>query len=287
MKTKQITQGAMFCAIYGLILFLNQQTALFIESGLSWIFVFPILIYTAKSNSHSGFVCALAMGLETIFFGGFTTWFYSWTSLLTGFIYGVGIQKKWPGEIKIGATFLVTIISYTLIFFFWAKIFDFDYVADFEIIHTMIPFLDMSVFITLIILGLSILQTLCIHLIAALICIRMKIESAPIKKISEIQAPKWVGLFSILVFAVFFLSQNVIKCPQEIQDIILIIFFIDIILLDYYGTIYLLHRCCTTKKRLKWSFWICLGAFIPVLNGIWILLGELDCLLGLRLKEKE
>ena len=287
MKTKQITQGAMFCALYGLILFLNQQTALFIESGISWIFVFPILIYTAKTNSYAGLICALAMGFETIFFGGFTTWFYSWTSLLTGFIYGLGIQKRWPGEIKIGLTFFVTILSYILIFFFWAKIFEFDYAADFEIMHEIMPFLDMSVFITLIILGLSVLQTLCIHLIAALICVRMKIETAPIKKISEIQAPKWVGIASILVFVVFFLSQNVIKCPQGIQDIILIFFFVNLALLDYYGTIYLLNRFCRTKRRVRWSFWICLGAFIPVLNVIWIGLGELDCLLGLRMKEKE
>ena len=40
-KTKQITKGAMVCAIYGALLFLNQQSALMIESSASWIFCFP------------------------------------------------------------------------------------------------------------------------------------------------------------------------------------------------------------------------------------------------------
>ena len=48
-KTKQITTGAMVCAIYGALLFLNQQSALMIESSASWIFAFPVLIYTIKA----------------------------------------------------------------------------------------------------------------------------------------------------------------------------------------------------------------------------------------------
>ena len=49
-KTKQITKGAMVCAIYGALLFLNQQSALMIESSASWIFAFPVLIYTAMNG---------------------------------------------------------------------------------------------------------------------------------------------------------------------------------------------------------------------------------------------
>lgn len=84
-KTKQITKGAMVCAIYGALLFLNQQSALMIESSASWIFAFPVLIYTAMSGVKMGALVTVCMGLMTMFFGGFTTWFYSWTSLLIGF----------------------------------------------------------------------------------------------------------------------------------------------------------------------------------------------------------
>ena len=53
-KTKQITKGAMVCAIYGALLFLNQQSALMIESSASWNFAFPLLIYTAMNGLKMG-----------------------------------------------------------------------------------------------------------------------------------------------------------------------------------------------------------------------------------------
>ena len=287
MNTKQITQGAMVCAIYALLLFLNQQTALFIETGFPWIFVFPILIFTAKSNGYAGFICTVAMAFVTVLFGGFTTWFYSWTSLLIGYIYGLGIQKHWAGNIKLLMTFIFTAISYILIFLFWSKMFEFDFTADFEIIHQILPFLNLPAFLAIVVLFMSILQTLCIHLVAILICNRMKIETAPVKMVYQIQAPKWVGIVSIVIFAVFFLTQNVIKCSKGIQDIFLVIMFADMLLLDYYGTVFLLNRIRKNKKRQIQSFWICMGAFITFVQILWVILGELDCLFDLRKKEKK
>ena len=285
MNTKQITQGAMVCAIYGLLLFLNQQTALFIESGFSWIFVFPILIYTAKSNGYAGFICTIAMALETVFFGGFTTWFYSWTSLLIGYVYGLSIQKQWPNGMKLAITFFFTVISYALIFTFWAALFQIDYTTDFEWIHQILPFMNIEAFMGIAVLFLSLLQTLCIHLIAILICVRMKIAMRPIKTVVQIQAPKWVGIVSIFIFIVFFSSLNMLEYSKGVQNIILVIFFVDLFILDYYGTIYLLNRIRKNKKCQRQSFWICLGAFTPIVQVVWILLGELDCLFNLRNKE--
>ena len=284
MNTREITQGAMVCAIYGLILFLNQQTALFIESGLSWIFVFPILIYTAKTNKQAGMIGMIAMGLETIFFGGFTTWFYSWTSLFIGYVYGVGIQQHWQGMSKLAITFIFTMISYLLIFFLWAKLFEIDYAADFVLIQKFIPYINITTFILLMVLSLSILQTLCIHLLASLICMRMRIESVPLKNIWQIEPSKPTGIVSLAIFVVLFLGNNVIKYSKGIQNFILIILFIDLIALDYYGTIYLLKKYGSKNRKLV--FLICLGAFIPGVNIIWMLLGEVDCLFNLQLKEK-
>lgn len=96
----------MVCAIYGIMLFANQQFALAIEDGMSWIFAFPILIYAAQNPSSVAAVCAAAMALETFLFGGFTTWFYSWTSIVIGYLYGIGIYRRWSSDIKLVVTFL-------------------------------------------------------------------------------------------------------------------------------------------------------------------------------------
>ena len=62
-----------------------------IEASASWLFVFPVLIYTAMSGPKSGAIVGVAMALMTFLLGGFTTWFYSWTSLITGYVYGLGL----------------------------------------------------------------------------------------------------------------------------------------------------------------------------------------------------
>lgn len=44
---------------------LNQQTGLMIEASASWLFVFPVLIYTAMSGPKSGAIVGIAMALMT------------------------------------------------------------------------------------------------------------------------------------------------------------------------------------------------------------------------------
>ena len=87
MNTKQITRGAMMCAIYGLLLFLNQQTALTIETSANWLFAFPVLSYTSMYGNYGGGIVSIAMILMTFLFGGFTAWFYSCTAILIGYLY--------------------------------------------------------------------------------------------------------------------------------------------------------------------------------------------------------
>ena len=122
-KTKQITTGAMVCAIYGALLFLNQQSALMIESSASWIFAFPVLIYTVMSGVKMGALVTICMGLMTMFFGGFTTWFYSWTSLLIGFIYGAGVFKHAKNMTNFIICFILSIIANLCIILLWSTLF--------------------------------------------------------------------------------------------------------------------------------------------------------------------
>lgn len=280
-KTKQITRGAMVCAIYGVLLFANQQLALALEDGMSWIFAFPILIYAAQNPISVSVVCAIAMILETFLFGGFTTWFYSWTSITIGLFYGIGICKQWSNSLKLTITFFLSAVSYLFIFWLWAGIFGLDYTEDFELIHQWLPFLDLRVFMGVIVFVLSLLQTICIHLLAIMICLRMKIKVVPMKKVYEIKSRRWVGVVFIILLLLFFLSQILPSAAQGWKDLILLALIVDLCALDYYGIVYMLNVCIRTNKR-KLSFFAILGGFIPLVNIVWIVLGELDCLLDLR-----
>ena len=104
--TRDVTRGAMAAAIYALLLFLNQQTALGVETAIPWLFIFPIYLYAAASPFQASFTCALAMILETFLFGGFTTWFYSWTGILSGFLAGAAIRKGASGQVRLAILFV-------------------------------------------------------------------------------------------------------------------------------------------------------------------------------------
>ena len=141
-KTKQITKGAMVCAIYGALLFLNQQSALMIESSASWIFAFPVLIYTAMSGVKMGALVTVCMGLMTMFFGGFTTWFYSWTSLLIGFLYGIGVFKHFKNMTNFIFCFILSVLANLCIILLWSTLFGIDFYEDFHLISQYIPFIS-------------------------------------------------------------------------------------------------------------------------------------------------
>ncbi len=280
-NTKQITQGAMVCAIYGALLFLNQQSALMIETSASWIFAFPILIYTALSGFKIGLLVSFCMGIMTMFFGGFTTWFYSWTSILIGFIYGIGVFKKNKNMTNFIFCFILSTLANLMIILLWSGIFGIDFYEDFSLISEFIPFISLKVFTYLMIGCLGLLQALCIHLVSLMICMRMHIDIVPIQPLYKIESPRWVGLASGLIWIGFFFVQNVLKCSEGINEFAQILFFVDCVALLYFGIIYFMSLCVKHQKK-KWAFLAVFCAFVPGVNFIWMFMGELDCLLQLR-----
>ena len=284
MKTKQITHGAMMCAIYGVLLFLNQQTGLMIETSASWLFVFPILIYTAMNGIFCGIVVGITMALMTFIFGGFTTWFYSWMSLLTGTVYGIGLFYQWKNMTNFVICLIFSILSNICTVIIWSYLFGYDLVSEFETFRKILPFVDLGVFMIMFVVFLSLLQALCIHLVSLMICIRMHLPYQPITPIFKQKSSRFAGILSLFVWGIFFLCQNVVKCPKEVNDIVVVAWLFDCMFLLYYGVIYFMHFCILHKSR--WlSFLVIFLAFVPGINFIWMLMGELDCLFRLREKK--
>lgn len=281
MKTQQITRGAMVCAIYGVLLFLNQQTALTIETTASWIFVFPVLIYTAMNGFQPGLTVALCMGVMSFLFGGFTTWFYSWTSLITGFVYGLGLFYHFRNMVNFLLCFGFSIASNVCTVLVWAALFGIDAASEFAELKALLPFVDMQVIILISIVGLAFLQALCIHLVSIMVCMRMHIPYEPLTPLTSIKSSKKVGILSLFIWLFFLLFENVVECSKGLQSFMQLIWILDCIVLILFGTIYLLHICALHNKK-RFFFFVLLGAFIPMVNIVWMIIGEIDCLFQLR-----
>ena len=65
-QTRKITEGAMMCAIVGLVLFINRQLGNMLEYFMYWVLTFPILVYTAKYGVHNALVPSVSMLLLSL-----------------------------------------------------------------------------------------------------------------------------------------------------------------------------------------------------------------------------
>ncbi len=282
MKTKELTRGAMVCAIYGFILFLNQQTALGIETTMNWIFAFPVLIYTSMYGLNMGGIVAIAMALMTFLFGGFTTWFYSWTAILIGYIYGIGVKKRFKHTTNFTICAILSVLCSALIIYLWAGIFGYNLGSEFSTILAFVPWVHLDVLIFIFVLLLGILQAFCIHMIALMVNIRMHIEMRPLGSISDFPSPRWIAWLSIVLLPLCFFVQS--KVNANMRNLFQVLAIVDLMVLDFFGVLYFVQKSINRQKR-KGTFFAIIGGFIPFVQLIWIGAGLADCMFQLRKKD--
>lgn len=289
-QTRKITEGAMMVAIVGLLLFINRQLAGMIEVAMYWIMTFPILIYTAKYGVKDALVPAVSMILLSFMISAPTTIFYLISCDVTGILYGAGIRKKWKNGSLLWWTGVFTFVSYFVTTVLFAAMFGYDPNEDIVIIKNVIDFLNVDINIpiakiaaSLVIVEailMTVLQTMCIHMIANILLKRIKIEVRPMKNVLELRVPKFVG-YIILGIIVLFLMQNVIKLKQDVYTILLTLSFLCTVFAVGYGVLTLLCVAMVLRKRfLIFIIFLCL--FIPYINLMIGMIGLLDMIMDIR-----
>lgn len=277
-KTKPITYGAMCCGIYALLLLINQQTSLLLESSFSFIFAFPILVYTAMFGGKYGLVTGFSMILLTFFLGGFTTWIYSISSIAIGWGFGAGVYLKQSFFYQILWTFFISCLANYAILGVWAKIFGLDSSADMEMLNQFLPWLNWPTYLAILIVFTSVLESACIVLMARLLLVRLKIKMAPVPNLLTIQPSKTIGLVSIFIWVIaIFVNMNVIKLGNDGENLIFLVIVLDFFILDFYGILHVFKIAVQKQNRLLAALAV-LGAFVPGLNLVCIGLGEWDSL---------
>ncbi len=272
--TRDVTRGAMAAAIYALLLFLNQQTALGVETAIPWLFIFPIYLYAAASPFQASFTCALAMILETFLFGGFTTWFYSWTGILSGFLAGAAIRKGASGQVRLAILFVCQFAGNLLTTLVWAGLFDMDLTEDFALIQKYLPWLDMRIFILIFAGVLAAMTAVCVHLVGAALLQRLNIPCPPITPVSRIRPHRsmvWLSAAALVLFAV---CGNVVLWSEEARNWLLLPAICAMMYLDYLGCVRFLQKCVATGHR-SWAPVAVIGAFVPGLQLLWVIQGML------------
>lgn len=284
-QTKRITDGALMVAIIGMLLFINRQLAGALEYAMYWILSFPILIYTVKYGLKAALIPAAAMMLISVIIAMPTTMFYLASALLCGLMYGYGSARKWPNAMLLLSTGIVTFFSYLVTMVLFAGVFGYDPVDDLimaeqlgEVLHlgnvNMLQIaLICSILLTII---TSVLQTICVHLLAVMTLRRMKLPAPSIKSIFELRMPNWIGWISICIILLFYL-RNMLELDGNILILIVSLYSVTIILLCAECVLDLLCASLYMKKRSMGIvlMFLCIGLMI------WEPARNLICLIGI------
>jgi uncharacterized protein YybS (DUF2232 family) len=167
-----------------------------------------------------------------------------------------------------------------------AAVFGIDYAEDMSLLQTYAPFLHLSAYIAVLIVFTAVLETAVIHMLAIMILRRLKIKMVPMKNILQMQPSRLVGVVSLLIWiGAGVLFANGLDMESAAGNIVFVFLILDCFILLYYGVLWFYYLAVRTQKRLLAMISV-LGAFIPGLNLVWILIGELDALFGLRTRKE-
>ncbi len=235
-QVRKITEGAMMCALFGMVLLINRQFAEVLEIFFVFVLPLPLIVYTVKYGVKSGLVCAVSISFLSLMISSFTSMIYSIMSILIGLVYGALVRKKASSSILISVTMILTMILEVLCMIVFASLFGYDLIADAAMIEEMflqamqsfgipessIPMLSANFFVMIAIVSIlltGIMEGFLVHLFAGLILKRLKIEAKAFTPLSMWYVPKWVGF----VCAMLYIASQMIQYADVSETVQLIV----------------------------------------------------------------
>lgn len=102
-------------AIFGAMVFVNRQTAGFLQEVLVYIYPLPLAIYAARYGVKTGLIAAAAMTGLSLFLGTTPAYaFYAITSLLTGLALGGCLYHKASAGKTLFAVMGISVLAYAM-----------------------------------------------------------------------------------------------------------------------------------------------------------------------------
>ena len=285
--TRKITEGAMIVAMIGAFLFIDRQMANLISSELSWLLSIPMIIYTVQSDRKYSWMVFFSAIIVSLFISPPQTIFYLFSALILGVVYGEGVSRKWSQNKLLLWTIGCTFVSYLCSMYIFAGFFGYDLAATrnefIEMLENMEIFQNLIVFYidahTLFnvadivsFLLIVVMESLCVHMLAHIIFIKLKMDVEKIRIDLNFRYPKFLsvgGLISILAF----LGLQWVEVSDNVK-FILAFFYLTLFIVNLiYGMIVIRSM----RQLPKWC-WIVLLILPPAWPFV-MMLGIIDGLL--------
>ncbi len=288
-NVRKITEGALMCALVGLCLVLDRQTAGFFTVYITFLIPLPLLVYTAKYGMKYAAVVYVALTLIATFISLPQTALYVALCGLSGMVYGEGVRKGKSNLWLFSSLVAITSVMYLITTILLASFFGYDLqreIATLAIsIHEVIPFISMEtvesvsmVLVPIITFLTAFLESFLVHVLANFLLRRLKIKVPALPSLYYVRGSMWQGIVLIGIIGLNFIMPH-FEVSQNILDFILAIAIIAMIILAIYGVIVIL--LISTVYKMKYvSLILIIGIFVllPVMS----LIGVIDCFTDIR-----
>ena len=289
-QTRKLTEGALMVALVGMLLFVNRQLAGMLEVVMYWILTFPILVYTARYGIKDAIVPAVSMVLLSFMIAQPTTIFYLISCCIIGIVYGYGVLVHWSNSRLLWVSGILTFVTYFITTVLFAAIFGYDPADDILMVQQLLAYMNVDFgipigkIVTFMVVSMavlmSVLQTICIHMIANIALKRMQIEVWPMKTIFQLKVSNKVG-YAIILIWLLFLARNVLKLNQDVYGAITALYLIAKVFATSYGVVTLLCVSILIRRRMM-IIVVFVLAFVPYIQGIIAAIGVIDMIVDVK-----
>lgn len=219
-SVRKITDGAMMCAIVGLLLVVNRQFAGMLEEMFLFFFPLPMVFYGAKYGMKNSWVVLFAIVLLSFIIGTPQTLFYVASESFLGMMYGSGIYDHKDSKKLLFLAIMIGIFVNIITTVVYASFFGYDLaaeMAEYEKIITdtfaksgmnlpatvnLKQMLTTVILVSVVLTG--VLQGIITHVFARLLLKRLRFTLPPSTPLAFYYPKKWTGYVGILGLVVYY-----------------------------------------------------------------------------------
>ncbi len=267
---RKITDGAMMCAIVGLILVINRQFAGLFEEMFLFFFPLPMVFYSAKYGMKDSWVVLVAIALLTAIIGTPQTIFYVASESLLGLVYGSGIHDNKDSRKLMFLSIAISAVVNVITTIIYAGFFGYDLGAELTEYETIIngvlaetgmtisstvnlkQMLTTVLLVSVVLTG--ILQGIITHVFSRLLLKRLRFTIPPSTPLALYYPKKWSGYVGLLGLVGYYYTIYNPLSNEGIQTLVQGVCLCAVVYLCFMGAICLIVQAGLSNPKLAGLF---------------------------------
>ncbi len=137
-SVRKITDGAMMCAIIGLLLVINRQFGGVFETMFLFLFPLPMVFYATKYGRNDSWLVLVSIALLSFIIGTPQTVFYVTSESFLGLMYGAGVHDNKDSRKLLMLAIMIGIVVNVLTSIVFASFFGYDLALEISEYETVI-----------------------------------------------------------------------------------------------------------------------------------------------------